>query len=121
MRFEAFVGNEKIKEQLSFLEASGRLPHAIVIEGDEGIGKRTLAREIALNLMCRAEDRPCRSCPQCSKVLKGIHPDIYEYSATGGARSFHVDTVRDVIENAYVQPNEADYKIYILGNCHCID
>lgn len=121
MRFEAFVGNEKIKEQLSFLEASGRLSHAIVIEGDEGIGKRTLAREIALNLMCRAEDRPCRSCPQCSKVLKGIHPDIYEYSATGGARSFHVDTVRDVIENAYVQPNEADYKIYILGNCHCMN
>lgn len=121
MNFEDFVGNEKVKEQLSFLQASGRLPHAIVIEGDEGLGKRTFAHEIALNLLCKGENKPCRNCPQCSKVLKGVHPDIYEYSATGGARSFHVDVVRDVKENVYMQPNEADYKIYILGNCQCMN
>lgn len=120
MQFLDFIGNEKIKQQLAFLKASNRLPHAIVIEGDEGLGKRTLAREIALNLFCKADEPPCRSCPQCSKVLKGYHPDIYEYSATGGARSFHVDVVRDVKENVYVQPNEADYKVYILGNCQCM-
>lgn len=117
MKFFDFVGNEKIKEQLTFLQSSNRLPHAIIIEGDEGLGKRTLAREIVLNLFCRAEDKPCRECPQCKKVLQGIHPDIYEYSATGGARSFHVDVVRDVKENVYMQPNEAEYKAYILGNC----
>lgn len=121
MRFTDFVGNEKIKQQLSFLEASGRLPHAFVIEGEQGMGKRTLAREIALNLFCRGEDKPCRQCSQCSKVLKNIHPDIYEYSATGGARSFHVDVVRDVKDNVYVSPNEANYKIYILGNCQCMN
>ena len=121
MKFTDFVGNEKIKQQLSFLQASGRLPHAFVIEGEQGMGKRTLAREIALNLFCRGEDKPCRQCPQCSKVLKNIHPDIYEYSATGGARSFHVDVVRDVKDNVYVSPNEADYKIYILGNCQCMN
>ena len=121
MNFEDFVGNEKVKEQLSFLQASGRLPHAIVVEGDEGLGKRTFAREIALNLLCKGENKPCRNCPQCSKVLKGVHPDLYEYSATGGARSFHVDVVRDVKENVYMQPNEADYKIYILGNCQCMN
>ncbi|MDY4698849.1 ATP-binding protein, partial [Eubacterium coprostanoligenes] len=121
MNFEDFVGNEKVKEQLSFLQASGRLPHAIVVEGDEGLGKRTFAREIALNLLCKGENKPCRNCPQCSKVLKCVHPDLYEYSATGGARSFHVDVVRDVKENVYMQPNEADYKIYILGNCQCMN
>ena len=121
MRFTDFVGNEKVKQQLSFLEASGRLPHAFVIEGDEGMGKRTLAREIALNLFCRGDEKPCRVCSQCSKVQKGIHPDIYEYSAPGGARSFHVDVVRDVKENVYMQPNEAEYKVYILGNCQCMN
>lgn len=120
MRFSDFVGNGKIKEQLTFLQSSNRLPHAIIIEGDEGLGKRTLAREIALNLFCRGEDKPCRACPQCNKVLQGIHPDIYEYSASGGARSFHVDVVRDVKENVYMQPNEAEYKAYILGNCQCM-
>lgn len=122
MKFFDFIGNEKIKDQLTFLQESGRLPHAIIIEGDEGLGKRTLASEIALNLFCRAEgEHPCRECPQCIKVLNGYHPDIFEYSATGGARSFHVDKVREIKDDVIVRPNEADYKVYILGNCQCMN
>ena len=79
MKFINFKGNEKIKEQLSFLAEAKRLPHAIILEGEAGLGKRTLAREIALNLFCRGEgEKPCLKCAQCSKVTKGIHPDIYE-------------------------------------------
>lgn len=119
MNFTQFVGNEKVKTELGFLLQSGRLPHAIVIEGDEGMGKRTLARDITVNLLCRqSKNDACTTCPQCKKVMGGIHPDVYEYSATGGARSFKVDTVRDIIKDCYMQPNEAEYKVYILGNCH---
>ena len=121
MNFSDFIGNEKIKQQLSFLAEANRLPHAIVLEGEEGIGKRTLARELVLNLFCIGEgEKPCRNCAQCKKVLKGIHPDVYEYTAPGGVRSFHVDVVRDVKEDVYMQPNEAAYKVYILGNCQCM-
>ena len=119
MNFNGFAGNEKIKQQLIYLAETGRLPHAIVLEGEEGLGKRTLARELALNLFCTAsENKPCRSCPQCVKVLKGIHPDIYEFTATGAVNSFPVAEVRNIVEDAVIRPNEADYKIYILGNCH---
>ncbi len=122
MNFSEFLGNEKIKEQLSYMLSSGRLPHAIVIEGENGIGKRTLARELAAALVCRAEsERPCRKCAQCVKAEKGIHPDIFEYSAPGGANSFHVDIVRRVINDVYMSPNEAEYKVYILGNAHCMN
>ena len=120
MKFD-FIGNEKVKEQLAYLMESDRLPHAIVIEGDEGLGKRTLAREIALALFCRSEgEKPCHECAQCRKAAKGYHPDLFEYSATGGARSFHVDVVRYVKNDIYISPNEADFKVYILGNCHCM-
>lgn len=125
MKFVDFIGNNKIKEQLTFLHASNRIPHAIIIEGDEGLGKRTLAREIALNLFCRSDgERPCRACPQCSKVLKGFHPDVLEYSAessNGKQAVFKVDTVREIRDDVVMQPNEADYKVYILGNCHCMN
>ncbi|MCH5316871.1 MAG: hypothetical protein J1E05_02735 [Eubacterium sp.] len=122
MNFSRFIGNEKVKEQLSFLISSKRLPHAIVLEGEEGIGKRTLAREIACALVCRGSaERPCGECAQCKKAQKGIHPDIFEYSAAGGARSFHVDVVREVINSVYMSPNEAENRIYILGNAHCMN
>lgn len=122
MNFQNFIGNETVKKRISDLISSSRLPHAIILEGEEGIGKRTLAREIASALVCRAEnDKPCYKCSQCVKAQKGIHPDIYEYSAPGGANSFHIETVRDVIKDVYISPNEADYKIYILANAHCMN
>ncbi len=102
--------------------SSGRLPHAIVLEGESGLGKRTLARELAQAIVCRAdEEQPCGKCTQCIKAEKSLHPDIFEYSAPGGARSFHIDVVRDVVNHVYMSPNEAEYKIYILGNAHCMN
>lgn len=122
MKFNNFLGNEKIKEQLSALVETNRLPHAIILESESGTGKRTLAKDIVLNLFCRSEDeKPCFNCTQCKKVLKNIHPDVYEYTAPDRPAAFHVDTVREIIEDVYVKPNEAEYKVYILGNAQSMN
>lgn len=122
MLFNNFVGNEKAKQQISNLYESGRLPHAIVLEGEAGLGKRTLARDIAEALVCRSEgEHPCGVCSQCVKAIKQLHPDIYEYSAPGGINSFHIDKIRDIISDVYITPNDANYKVYILGNAHCMN
>ncbi len=117
-----FVGNAKLKEQIEYLITGQRLPHAIILEGEDGLGKRTLAKEIAMILQCRSEgEKPCRQCAQCSKVSKNLHPDVYAYSPKGGPASFHVDTVREIREDAFIRPNEGNYKVYILGNCQCMN
>lgn len=121
MKLTNFIGNEKVIDRLSKLIESGRFPHALIIEGEEGIGKKTLAKDIACALVCRGNDKPCGECAQCKKAIGAIHPDISEYISAGTANSFHVDTVRNIINDAYVQPNEADYKIYILANAHCMN
>ena len=115
-----FIGNERVKEQLNTLIQTQRFPHALIIEGDEGIGKKTLAKEIALSLMCISnEERPCRACAQCKKIIKGVHPDICEYGPDESkkSRAFTVDTVRDIIKDAAIKPNESQYKIYFLYEC----
>lgn len=121
MKLTNFIGNEKVIDRLSKLLESGRFPHALIIEGEKGIGKKTLAKDIACALVCRGNDKPCGECAQCKKAIGAIHPDISEYIPAGTANSFHVDTVRNIINDAYVQPNEADYKIYILANAHCMN
>ena len=121
MKLTNFIGNEKVIDRLSKLMESGRFPHALIIEGADGIGKKTLAKDIACALVCRGDDKPCGECSQCKKAIGAIHPDISEYIPAGTANSFHVDTVRNIINDAYVQPNEADYKIYILANAHCMN
>lgn len=115
-----FVGNERVVNQLGCLIDTERFPHALVIEGEKGLGKLTLARLLAAALVCRADDKPCMECTQCRKATQRIHPDIFEHCAKGGANSFHVDVVRGVIKDAYIKPNEADHKVYILGNADCM-
>ena len=120
MRFESIIGNQKLKEQLEILLETGRFPHAVIIEGDEGLGKKTLAKEIALSLMCASDgERPCRECAQCNKVIKGIHPDICFFGPDESkkSRTFTVDTVRDIINDASVKPNESQFKVYVLKEC----
>ncbi len=121
MNSNGFKGNEKIMNRLGILLDSGRFPHAIILEGEQGIGKKTLARLIAAALVCRGEDKPCMHCTQCRKASENIHPDIFEYVASGAVHSFHVNTVRQIINDAYIRPNEADYKVYILGNADCMN
>jgi DNA polymerase-3 subunit delta' len=56
-----------------------RWPHALLIEGRRGIGKRALALHFAQALLCekpRADGGPCGTCASCGYVSAGAHPDL---------------------------------------------
>lgn len=42
MKLTNFIGNEKVVDSLSKLFEGGRFPHALIIEGEDGIGKKLL-------------------------------------------------------------------------------
>lgn len=72
MRFEGFAGNEAAKRQLAADIDAGRFPHALVLEGPQGSGRRTLARLLAKAAVCQgAGDKPCGVCPGCVKAAAG--------------------------------------------------
>lgn len=114
MQFTGFAGNGDVKNQLSLAFDEGRLPHAIILEGPAGCGKRTLAAILAEAAVCSGEDKPCGTCPGCMKAKANTHPDIYTASGGTAARSFHVDTIRFIRSDAYIKPNEAPCKVYLL-------
>ncbi|MBC3537207.1 ATP-binding protein [Megasphaera hominis] len=51
--FDAVIGHESIKEQLLRFISSGRLPHAMVFAGPEGLGKLPMAQAVASTLIGR--------------------------------------------------------------------
>ena len=56
-----------------------RWPHALLITGPAGIGKRVLSAWLARVLLCetpRADRSPCNLCPGCHYVSAGQHPDL---------------------------------------------
>ena len=61
------------------LGARATWPHALLIDGPRGIGKRTLALNFARALLCETpgtDGLACGTCPGCHYVLAGQHPDL---------------------------------------------
>lgn len=115
MNFEGISCSRAVKESLSLAFAEARLPHAILLEGPAGSGKAELARWIAKAAVCTGEgERPCGRCSGCIKAAAGTHPDITIVGGGTAARSLHVDTVRQVRSDAYVKPNEAPRRVFLL-------
>lgn len=113
-----FLGNDTLKQTLSGVLSVGRLFHAVLLEGESGCGKKTLARIIAAGALCQCNsDKPCGECPSCKKAFSLSHPDILFYGSQSN-RSFHIDTVREIRSAAYVAPNESEKKVIILGDVH---
>lgn len=109
-----FCYNKRAQETLAAFVNGGRFPHALLLEGPEGSGRRTFAREIAAALFCRREHKPCGSCNQCRKVLERNHPDVEYYGGDGSRRSFHIDTIRQLRQNAWLLPGEAPCRVCVL-------
>lgn len=114
MNLSMLAGNNQIKQQLS-QQANGRgLSHAYIISGPRGSGRHTLSGVLAAALVCQGEEeKPCGRCSACKKAVGGIHPDITTISG-GEGKSIAVDQIRALRTDAYIRPNEAQKKVYLL-------
>lgn len=120
MELRDFCGNGRTVAALGELFRQGRLPHALCLEGEDGTGKKTLARLCAGAALCTAPqgERPCGRCLACDKVERGIHPDVLVLTGGKGSRSFHVDSIRRLRQEAYLAPNEGRVKVFLLLDAH---
>ena len=95
------LGNPEIKQEL----ARGNFAHAYLIAGEEGMGKKTLARLFAQQLT--GDTR--------GAALRDEHPDVLWLAPKDAAkRSIPVDEVRDFRKEAYVLPNQSPKKVLIV-------
>ena len=117
MLLSEFAANEEVKSELSELMKKDTLPHAMIIEGAKGTGKKTLAEIIARFCVCSSDNnRPCGMCGDCIKAEKNIHPDIFIADGNNSGE-LNIEAIRNIRSDAYIKPNEAAKKVYILLNC----
>ena len=117
MLLNEFISNDTVKNELSEVMANKSVPHAIIIEGAKGTGRKTLAKIIAQYCVCSSDtQRPCGICPDCKKAEQEIHPDISVFDGNVSG-AYSIDAIRNIRSSAFIKPNEACSKVYILLNC----
>lgn len=117
--FPGLYGNEATKDRLGTAITEGRLPHALLIDGQSGSGKYTLALEIAAALNCeRASDPtaslPCHGCNTCRRVLSGGFTDLKLLEKDDGRATIGVDAVKELRRDMFLSANESNHKVYII-------
>lgn len=106
--------NERVKDSLSRLIEQKRLPHAMLIEGNAGTGKRTLAGFIAAAALCEEANRPCGVCKTCHLASVGTHPDIDVTAPEEKKKNISVDQIDRIREIAHLTPHTASGKVLII-------
>lgn len=112
------IGKDEVFKSIHTAFLGGQLSHALLLEGDAGMGKTTLAKEICRLLVCENDNKPCGECTACKKVTGGIHPDIYEVFPAGKSQTVGVKEIEPLKKYIYIKPNDAECKIVII---HCAE
>ncbi len=131
------IGHDQPVKILRRSLTTGRLSHAYLFTGPEGVGKRTVALALAMTVNCLGEapagqpwpDTPCMLCPSCARIMRGAHPDVAEISLDtqarfqgdsgkkgAPARELKIDVVRDMQGNIGLNPHTARRKVYLIGD-----
>lgn len=116
MRFESFIGNQKIIERLRTKLREGRFPHGLIFSGPQGIGKHTCALMLAKALNCNNAPASgfCDECSSCRKIASGTHPDITTVSVEEDATQIKIGQIRHVLSLLALQPLEGRNKVFII-------
>ena len=88
--------------------------HAYMYVSGDMTARREASRLMAKSILCRSRGEnadPCGKCDCCIKMDAGTHPDCI---VIGAEKKTGVNDIRDVVGEAYLATNEADFKVFIL-------
>ncbi|MGI8586908.1 MAG: ATP-binding protein [Chloroflexia bacterium] len=114
---------------------TGRLAHAYLLIGPPQSGKATLARLFAQALFCtgdpaalgeegRQPDVPCGRCRNCTRIARGVYPDVDWYSLARQAaepeqqgkvnKDLSIGTIRALQSGLSLRPYEGEWRVAVL-------
>lgn len=115
MPFSEIIGHEHNIKVLQRSIERGRVHHAHIFSGPEGVGKRLTAVSLAKALNCRemAADF-CGHCVSCKKIDDGNHPDVKIVEPDG--QFIKIDQIRELQHDLQFRPFEGKKRVFIIDS-----
>ena len=112
---ESVFGGSSTASRLALMLESDKIPHALLIAGPAGVGKRTAAMAFAKAVMCPHRQGPlaCGRCRVCTSFDAKTNPDA---TIVESEKSIGVDAVRALRAGAFASPVSAKRRIFIITN-----
>ena len=129
--FDSLTGNQRVKEVLKRMLSQQRLPGALLFVGEEGIGKKLFALEVARALNCRTpkNEEACGECSACKRIIKLNCPTSSDRDdwipmiwtdhrdvgmIVSPKRVLRVEQMRQIEREANFRPFEGKARIFII-------
>jgi DNA polymerase-3 subunit delta' len=108
--------------QLAAAWSAGRLAHALLVHGAQGLGKRSFAAWLASAVLCESSlAAPLNHCGQCASCLllkAGTHPDLLWVAPEEGKQQISIDQVRAATERLSKTSYRQGYKVAVIEPAH---
>ena len=117
MAWDSIRGHDAARDRLLGAHARGRLAHAYLFVGPDGVGKRLFASELTKALLCEAPPGPlraCDRCPACQQVLAGTHPDGFAARRDPDENELSVDVMRAFTHRLGLKPSRGSRKVGLV-------
>ena len=129
--FDELTGNERVKAALKRMLVADRLPVALLFTGEEGIGKKRFALEVARALNCRMPkgEEACGVCSSCTRIARLNYPqrdDADEWTqiiwtdhpdvglVVAPKRVLRVEQMRQIEKEANYRPFEGKARVFLI-------
>jgi DNA polymerase-3 subunit delta' len=107
------------------LKNQGRLPHALMLHGSEGIGKKGFALHFARSLLCASPNDDgvaCGHCQSCKLVEADTHPDLSlirpippdKSKSKKPVLNIRIEVIRDLCKKLSTTSRLGGYRVVII-------
>ncbi len=115
MPWDAILGQSAAKRLLQAHLASGQTAQAYLLAGPEGVGKRRLALEAAIALLCTGKSpRPCHECTHCRQAGRSVHPDLHLIVHSEGSDFIKIEGIRHLLGRLALRPFSAPHQAAVI-------
>lgn len=113
--FENIAGHDNIKNILSNNINTKNILHSYLFIGEEGIGKKMLAKEFAKAILCTSENnKPCNICKSCVEFNTNNNANFNLINEEGSA--IKIEQIRNVQIKIAEKPINSNYKVYLIND-----
>jgi DNA polymerase-3 subunit delta' len=108
-------------QQVSQLITAERLPHAMLLLGNQGLGKAEFANTMAHAVLCQqpgADHQACGRCKSCELLAVGTHPDLYQLKPTAPPTSKSKNPAANSLLKTLEEPGQNVLMLLVTSRPH---